>query len=76
MVLNRTTPRVVGGSRNPYVLAELASRKPIDWASMSPFEVRHTLEKTFKMPYEKLFSPQYESPLFHNRQNPRRRERE
>jgi hypothetical protein len=76
MVPNLTTPRVVGGSRNPYVLAELASGKTIDWASMSPLEVRHTLEKTFKMPYEKLFSPQYESPLFHNRRNPRRRQKE
>ena len=56
--------RCIGGARNPYALAELLSGKKIDWAAMSPLEVRQTFEKTFRTPYEKLFSPEYNSPLY------------
>jgi hypothetical protein len=56
--------RVIGGSRNPFALAELATGKKIDWDSMSPLEMRQTMEKALNTPYEKLFSPEHKSPLY------------
>jgi hypothetical protein len=55
---------VVGGSRNPFALAELAFGKKIDWDSMSPLETRNTLAKALNTPYERLFSPLHDSPLY------------
>ena len=64
MVRIARSVRNVGGVRNPYALAELVSGKKIDWAAMSSLEVRQTLEKTLGTPYEKLFSPEHDSPLY------------
>jgi hypothetical protein len=59
--------RYVGGARNPYALAELISGQKIDWETMSSSEKRQKLEKIFNSPYEKLFSPQHDSPLYSDR---------
>jgi len=56
--------RNVGGARNPYALAEYLLGTSIDWNAKSPTEVRHIMENTFSRPYEKLFSPEHESPLY------------
>ena len=56
--------RVIGGSRNPFVLAELKTGKKIDWDAMRPHEVRQKLSEALNTPYEKLFSPQHNSPLY------------
>jgi hypothetical protein len=67
--------QVVGGSRNPFALAELMSGKKIDWSSMSPHMMRQTLEKTLNTPYEKLFSPKNNSPLYEKTPKVGRREK-
>lgn len=64
MVRVARSVRNVGGARNPYALAELVSGKKIDWAAMSSLEVRQTLEKALGTPYENLFSPEHDSPLY------------
>jgi len=56
--------RTVGGARNPYALAEYLLGTSIDWEVKSPTEVRQILENAFSRPYEKLFSPEHESPLY------------
>jgi hypothetical protein len=56
--------RDVGGTRNPYALAEYLLGTSIDWNDKSPTEVRQIMEKAFSRPYEKLFSPEHESPLY------------
>jgi hypothetical protein len=56
--------RNIGGSRNPYALAELYSEKKIDWATLSPPDMRRTLSAALNTPYENLFSPQKNSPLY------------
>jgi len=56
--------RNVGGARNPYALAEYLLGTSIDWNAKSSTEVRQIMEKAFKRPYEKLFSPEHESPLY------------
>jgi hypothetical protein len=73
MVRNSSSPPVVGGSRNPFVLAEIAEGKSIDWESMHPHEVKNMLAATLHLPYEKLFSPDHESPLFRKKIELRRR---
>jgi len=54
-------------------MAELVSGKKIDWTAMSSLEVRQTLEKILKTPYEKLFSPEHDSPLYANTSTARRK---
>ena len=56
--------RTIGGARNPYALAEYLLGTSIDWNAQSPTEVRQIMENAFSRPYEKLFSPEHESPLY------------
>ena len=56
--------RDVGGARNPYALAEYLLGTSIDWDAKSPTEVRQIMENAFCSRYEKLFSPEHESPLY------------
>ena len=42
---------------------------------MSPLETRQTLEKTLSTPYEKLFSPEHDSPLYSDLVKVRRSEK-
>jgi hypothetical protein len=67
--------RDVGGARNPYALAEYLLGTGIDWNTKSPTEVRQIMEKAFSRPYEKLFSPEHESPLYEPLSGLQRRER-
>jgi hypothetical protein len=62
--MSSSNPDIIGGARNPYVLAELAEGKKIEWEAMTPLQIRQKLEQTLKMPYEKLFSPENDSPLY------------
>lgn len=64
MVRPVKTIRNVGGARNPYTMAELISGKKFDWESMSSREMRQKLASIFNVPYERLFSPQENSPLY------------
>lgn len=50
------------GVINPYALAEVVTKKKINWAKVA--NPRQLLEKTLGMPYEKLFDPKYGSPLY------------
>ncbi|MDD1681336.1 MAG: hypothetical protein LUQ35_06985 [Methanoregula sp.] len=45
-------------------MAELISGQKFDWESMSSREMRQTLTGIFNVPYEQLFSPQENSPLY------------
>jgi hypothetical protein len=56
--------RNVGGARNPYALTEYLLGTSIDWNTKSPTEIRQIMENVFSCPYEKLFSPEYKSPLY------------
>jgi len=49
------------GVINPYALAEVMLKKRVNWKRV---DSRKLLEKTLGMPYEKLFDPKYESPLY------------
>lgn len=66
MVQPEKSVRDVGGARNPYAMAELVSGKKIDWESMSSLEMRQKLANALSVPYERLFSPQNDSPLYGN----------
>lgn len=50
------------GVINPYSLAELIAGRTIDWATVA--EPRHLLEDLLATPYEHLFDPVHESPLY------------
>jgi hypothetical protein len=67
--------RNVGGARNPYALAEYLMGTSIDWKAKSPREVRQIMENAFCRPYEKLFSPEHDSPLYEPLSKWQRRER-
>lgn len=49
------------GVSNPYALAEAILKKRVNWKRV---DSQKLLEKTLGMPYEKLFDPKYESPLY------------
>lgn len=51
------------GVSNPYTLAEVRMKKKINWKKVTNPE--ELLEKVFDMPYEKLFDPKNDSPLYH-----------
>jgi hypothetical protein len=70
---NRRSLRNVGGTRNPFTLAELIEGKKIDWDCMTPLQMRQKFQQVFRKPYEKLFSPQYDSPLYKRKFSVRRR---
>ena len=57
---NEKKPKNVGVS-NPYALAEVILKKKVNWKRV---DSQKLLEKTLDMPYEKLFDPKYESPLY------------
>ena len=50
------------GVINPYALAEVVLRRKINWKRIT--SPRKFLEKTLEVPYEKLFDPRNESPLY------------
>jgi hypothetical protein len=50
------------GVINPYALAEVVAGHTIDWARVA--EPRHLLEDLLVTPYEQLFDPVHESPLY------------
>lgn len=49
------------GVRNPYVLAEFELDRQIDW---SDEDTRSVFERAFGQPYETLFDPKHDSPLY------------
>lgn len=49
------------GARNPYVLAEFELDRRIDW---SEEDTKQVFERAFEQPYETLFDPKYDSPLY------------
>ena len=55
-------PKLQNGVINPFALVELRLRRTIDWNSVA--SPRLVLETVLGMPYEKLFDPQFGSPLF------------
>lgn len=57
---NEKKPENVGVS-NPYALAEVILKKKVNWKKV---DTQKLLEKTFSMPYEKLFDPKFDSPLY------------
>jgi hypothetical protein len=50
------------GVSNPYALAELVAGQKIDWAALD--NKPRVLEELLQTPYEELFDPQFEGPLF------------
>lgn len=50
------------GAINPYTLAELVAGRTIDWKQVG--EPRRLLEDLLATPYEQLFDPVHESPLY------------
>ncbi len=47
---------------NPYALAELIAGRKINWKKIS--DARKVLEEILQTPYDKLFDPKYNSPLY------------
>ena len=47
---------------NPYALAELIAGRPIPWKTID--DTRRVLEEILQTPYEELFDPQFDSPLY------------
>ena len=60
----KSTPEVAqqNGVINPYALAEYASGRKIDWKSVS--NVPQLLENILQTPYQELFDPKYDGPLY------------
>lgn len=50
------------GVINPFALAEVKMKRRINWKRIA--SPRSLLEKTLQVPYDKLFDPKYESPLY------------
>ncbi len=57
-----STVPLKNGVINPYALVELRLRRAIDWNNIANHKL--LLETVLSMPYEKLFDPQFGSPLF------------
>ena len=57
-----TEAKPKNGVINPYTLVEFRLRRAIDWNSVA--NPRLLLKTVLDMPYEKLFDPQFGSPLF------------
>jgi len=49
-------------ARNPYALAELIAGGPIDWQAVT--DRRHLLEEVLRTPFEQLFDPKFDSPVY------------
>lgn len=49
------------GVRNPYVLAEFELGRRIDW---NEEDTKQVFERAFRQPYETLFDPENDSPLY------------
>ena len=49
-------------ARNPYALAEIVLGHPIDWTNVDDRPA--LLEKILHTPYEQLFDPKYDSPVY------------
>jgi hypothetical protein len=60
-VMAERIPESVGAA-NPYAIAELKMGKSINWKRVA--SPRALLEKTLGMPYEKLFDPKHNSPVY------------
>jgi hypothetical protein len=58
------TERGIDGPRNPYAIAELKRGEIIDWENTSSGKRKQILEDTFARKYERLFSPEFDSPLY------------
>ena len=50
------------GVINPYALAEYVSGRKINWQQVE--DVPRTMESILRMPYEELFDPKYDGPLY------------
>lgn len=50
------------GVINPYALAEVILKRRVNWKKIP--DPKKLLEKTLGMPYEKLFDPKHDSPLY------------
>ncbi len=50
------------GVSNPYALAELIAGRKLDWNSIQ--DKPRVLEELLETPYEELFDPQFEGPLY------------
>lgn len=50
------------GVINPFALAEVMKKQKINWKGIR--EPKKILEETLGFPYEKLFDPKYDSPLY------------
>jgi hypothetical protein len=50
------------GAINPYALAEVKLGKKVNWKRL--VHPRKTLEKALEMPYEELFDPKFNSPIY------------
>jgi hypothetical protein len=57
------------GAINPYALVSSRKGVAIDWKNMSPVERKKLIEDELKLPFEKLFDPSNNSPLFYYPQN-------
>jgi hypothetical protein len=49
-------------ARNPYALAEIVQGHPIDWSKVDDRPA--LLERVLQTPYEQLFDPKYDSPVY------------
>jgi hypothetical protein len=52
------------GARNPFALAEMKENHRIEWKELDPGERRRLLEQACGCSYDRLFSPQPQSPVF------------
>ncbi|MDD1719605.1 MAG: C2 family cysteine protease [Methanoregulaceae archaeon] len=52
------------GARSPYALAEAVKKRYIPWDKKSKKEARTLLKQTLGMPFDELFDPSLDSPLF------------
>jgi hypothetical protein len=58
------------GVINPYALTEYTLGKKVTWKRKSPESCRATVEGALGVPYEKLFSPVHDSPLYRTPRSP------
>ncbi|MDD1719013.1 MAG: C2 family cysteine protease [Methanoregulaceae archaeon] len=52
------------GARSPYAIVEAIEKKAIPWKKKSKKETRSLLKQVLGMPYDELFDPSLDSPLY------------
>jgi hypothetical protein len=63
-MFGKKTVLPVTGAISPYALVSSRKGTNIDWKSLDPAERKKIIEEEFNLPFDQLFDPKNNSPLF------------